>query len=163
MLLLTRAIDILSNYAASPDTEMKICSWSEDILLEDLLTWLTNEVESYQAKEVNWTSLLDRPSASSFTACSQGRPPSLPNWIKYTWCLPLLWPAPPDMKGGRRAAALKLLFSSGPWTALGAPLQLVDWCWMKRLRHHHCSTPIVTGFLLRLKASVQVWGKIETT
>lgn len=96
------------------------------------LTRLTNEVDWAGAK--GWVERLCQTGLQppSFAAFSQGMPHRLPNWIKYTQCLPLPSLAPPCTRVAcRRAAALMLLFSSAPRTAPGGLLQLVVCCWME--------------------------------
>ena len=110
----------LPDRASGEDLSVFILLCGEDTVWDDqhLLSWLMRWIQ--QGQRVDWTSLLDRPAAAFFAACSQGRPHRLPNWIKYTWCLPLHSSAPPRMRGARRSAlALMLLFSSAPWTAPG--------------------------------------------
>lgn len=123
--------------SASHTAEKKHTVWDE----QDSLSWLMRWIQYGQRVGLNV--FVRQACIPLFSWHSQGRPHRLPNWIKYTWCLPLHSLATPHVRGvRRRASSLKLLFSSAPWIAPGGGRRVFSATGCLLLdeeAHHHCS------------------------
>ena len=145
----------LPDRASGEDLSVFILLCGEDTVWDDqhLLSWLMRWIQ--QGQRVDWTSLLDRPAAAFFAACSQGRPHRLPNWIKYTWCLPFT--AQPLPEWEERGGVLWLWCFCSPQhhgQRQGGSLQLVACCWMER---HTAALMIVISATVDTRALC--WGR----